>query len=120
MNNLPEIETMYSMMSEAGRSYLLGMARQLLRILSVTKDTNDRLGERCGSIGYLQVQATLRRKSLGSNRRTDDGDTHGHGLDDLEAGSATAQQGNDKGSGPLHVRTDIRNAPGRHDTRVGL
>lgn len=31
MNHLPEIETMYTMMSEAGRAYLLGMARQLLR-----------------------------------------------------------------------------------------
>ena len=31
MNHFPEIETMYAMMNEAGRAYLLGMARQLLR-----------------------------------------------------------------------------------------
>lgn len=31
MNRLPEIEAMYAMMSDAGRDYLFGMARQLLR-----------------------------------------------------------------------------------------
>lgn len=31
MNRMPEIEAMYALMNEDGRSYLHGMARQLLR-----------------------------------------------------------------------------------------
>lgn len=56
MNNLPEIETMYSMMSEAGRSYLLGMARQLLR--SFPGDAHVSLAdtEQCRDVELLDDQ----------------------------------------------------------------
>jgi hypothetical protein len=37
MERLPEIENMYEMMSETGREYLFGMARQLLRSFPAKK-----------------------------------------------------------------------------------
>lgn len=68
--------------------------------------------EGLGVIGQENVVTVFEGKALGSDGRRDDGGSHGHGLNDFEAGAAADFERDDLQPGAPIVGADIRNSAG--------
>lgn len=104
---------------ELGFHAVAGGLGEVGRLGGMLEEAIEAVSEVFGGVRKQQILAGAKRESLGSNGGGDDGDAHGHGFKNLDAGAAAGEQGHGDGGAGMDVGLDLGDGAGDFDQGIG-